>query len=136
MKKQTGIWIDGTKAVVISLQDSTLSTKTLKSKIENRIYHEKEGNTGSFSGKQHLNNEKKFDERKKHQTKEFIKQVCTHLNGSSSLYVFGPAEMKKHLKKAIDADKFLSKAILNIESAEDMSRNQLIAKVKKHYREE
>ncbi len=125
MKKQTGIWIDSSKAIVVTLQDSAINVKTLKSNIENRIYHNKEGDNGSFSGSQHINNEKKFDERKKHQTKEFLQQVCTQMKGTNSVYIFGPAEMKKHLKKVLLGDKSLSKAALEVESAEEMTQKPI-----------
>jgi hypothetical protein len=135
MKIETGIWIDGSKAIIVTLNNNTQKVKTIKSDIENKNHHDKEGDKGSFQGAQHLSNEKKFEERKKHQLHAFLGKITDYVKGTDALYVFGPAEVKKHLKKQIENDRFLAPALKAVEAAEDMSRNQLIAKVKKFYKE-
>jgi hypothetical protein len=47
MKKQTGIWIDSTKAIIVTLQDG--KKQLVKSNlIFDRVYHDQEGDKGSF----------------------------------------------------------------------------------------
>ena len=65
MKKQTGIWIDTSKAIIVSLHDGKDHMKEIESDIENSVYHEKEGNKGTFSGSHHSDSETKFTERRK-----------------------------------------------------------------------
>ncbi|MEO6303741.1 MAG: hypothetical protein ABIP51_11285 [Bacteroidia bacterium] len=134
MKKQSGIWIDGTKAIIV-FNDNTQTVKTIQSAIENRVHHDKEGDKGSFQGGQHVSNEKKFEERKKHQINDFLNEVISHLKGSDELYVFGPAELKTHLKTAIEQDRFLAPGLKAVEAAEQMTENQIIAKVKEFYKQ-
>lgn len=62
MKKQTGIWIDSSKALIVKISGGKENIIEIKSDIENRIYQEKEGDKGSFMGSRHINNEKKFEE--------------------------------------------------------------------------
>lgn len=135
MKKQAGIWIDGTKAIIVTLNNNAQTVETIESAIENKVYHEKEGDTGSFQGGQHLSNEKKFEERKKHQLNDYLNNVIQYLKGSDEVYVFGPAEIKTHLKTAIGQDKFLAPGLKAVEAAEKMSENQIIAKVKEFFEE-
>jgi predicted methyltransferase len=49
MKKQTGIWIDSTKAIIVTLQDGKEAVSEIQSDLENRVYHDQEGDKGSFS---------------------------------------------------------------------------------------
>ena len=54
MKKQAGIWIDSTKAIIVTLDGKNESIKEIQSDLENRVYHDKEGDKGSFFGGQHI----------------------------------------------------------------------------------
>ena len=134
MKKQTGIWIDTSKAIVVTFTDGKRQITEIESDIENRIYHEKEGDKGTFMGSRHINNEKKFGERKKHQFDHFIKDVLLHVKESDELYVFGPAETKLKLKRKINDGKMgAARKLQSVETADSMTMNQVVAKVKKFY---
>ncbi|MBI2271424.1 MAG: hypothetical protein HYU69_13860 [Bacteroidetes bacterium] len=134
MKKQTGIWIDGSKAIIVTLFGGQESIKEIESDIENRIYHEKEGDKGSFMGSRHINNEKKFEERRKHQTYSFLKSVLEQIKHNDELYVFGPAEIKTKLKQHIEKEgNGVVNKLKSVKTADSMSLNQVVAKVKKFY---
>ena len=68
MEKQVGIWIDTKKAIIIALEGQKEEKITeIDSEVENRIYHNKESNKGTFSGSHQSDNETKFDNRKNEQ---------------------------------------------------------------------
>ena len=48
MKKQAGIWIDSTKAIIVTLDAGKEYITEIQSELENRVYHDKEGDKGSF----------------------------------------------------------------------------------------
>ena len=75
MKKQTGIWIDSTKAIIVTLDGGKEHITEIQSDLENRVYHDKEGDKGSFFGNQHMDSQKTFDERRKHQTNAYLKDM-------------------------------------------------------------
>ena len=75
MKKQTGIWIDGSKAIIVTLADGKESTIEIESEIENRVHHDGEGDKGSFMGSRHINNEKKL-RKEKHNKLIVILKMC------------------------------------------------------------
>ena len=134
MKKQTGIWIDTSKAIIVTFTDGKEHITEIESDIENRIYHEKEGDKGAIMGSHHLNNERTFDERKEHQFDHFLKDVLSHIKESDELYVFGPSETKIKLKQKIDDGKTIpDNKLKSVETADSMTLNQVIAKVKKFY---
>lgn len=133
MKTQTGIWIDTTKAIIVSLNGGKEKIVEIASEIENSVYHNSEGNKGSFIGNTHVNNEKKFDEKKKNQTNDFLKKVMNQIKKEDDYYVFGPAEMKTKLKNLILNNNELANKLKGIETADSMTLNQVVAKVKTFY---
>jgi len=134
MKKQTGIWIDTSKAIIVTFTDGKEHITEIESDIENRIYHEKEGDKGAIMGSHHLNSERTFDERKEHQFDHFLKDVLSHIKESDELYVFGPSETKIKLKQKIDDGKTIAdNKLKSVETADSMTLNQVVAKVKKFY---
>ena len=134
MKKQTGIWIDTSKAIIVTFTDGKEHITEIESDIENRIYHEKEGDKGAIMGSHHLNNERTFDERKEHQYDHFLNDVLSHIKESDELYVFGPSETKIKLKQKIDDGKTIpDNKLKSVETADSMTLNQVVAKVKKFY---
>ena len=135
LKKQTGIWIDGSKAIIVSLADGIEKVKEIDADIENRNYHYATDNQGKFSeGHHHINHEKKMEERKKHQIDDFIDEVMTYIKQDDELLVLGPGELKISLKKRIEKDGELFSKLMSVESADKMTDNQLVAKVRSFFR--
>lgn len=133
MKKQTGIWIDGSKAIIVTLADGKESTIEIESEIENRVHHDGEGDKGSFMGSRHINNEKKFEERKTQQIDRYFKNVFQEIKDADELYVFGPADMKLKLKQKIVNDTKFTTKLKKVEAADGMTNNQVVAKVKEFF---
>ena len=135
MKKQAGIWIDSTKAIIVTLDAGKEYITEIQSELENRVYHDKEGDKGSFFGNQHIDSQKTFDERRKHQTNAYLKDVISKVHEADELYIFGPAETKTKLEKKIQEEKSsMAGKLKSVESAENnMTTNQIVAKVKKFY---
>lgn len=133
MKKQTGIWIDSKKAIIVTFDDQKEIIETVESAIENRIYHSKEGDKGSFSGSQHISNEKKFEEREKHQTEDYLKKIMRQIPKDGDLYIFGPSMIKIKLQKEIAHNKLNKINLTSVEACDQLSNNQIVAKVKEHF---
>lgn len=136
MKKQAGIWIDSTKAIIVTLNGGKETVTEIQSDLENRVYHDKEGDKGSFLGNHHIDSQKSFDERKKHQTNAYLKDVISNVNGADELFIFGPAETKIKLEQKINAEKStIASKLKSVEAADSMTSNQIVAKVKKFYQQ-
>ncbi len=136
MKNQTGIWIDTSKAVIVSLHDGIDHVRRIESNIDNAVHHANEGDKGTFSGSNHHHgdNETKFEERKKNQMNQYLKDVIDQVKGADELYIFGPAEAKTKLKQKI-LDKYSAEAskLKSVETADRLTPNQIVAKVKSFY---
>jgi hypothetical protein len=134
MKKQTGIWLDSSKAIVVTLSGTEENVKEIQSDIENRIHHDSEGDQGTFMGQHHLSQERKFDERKRHQIENYVNRIIESIRNDDELYVFGPSEIKLRLKSMIEEDKQISTRLKSVETSDKMTLNQVIAKVKDFYK--
>ena len=135
MKKQVGIWIDTKKAIIVALDGHKEEKITeIDSDVENSVYHNKEGNKGTFSGSHHSDSETKFDNRKKEEMDYYLKTVIANVKDSDYLYIFGPAETKIKLEQKIHDEKSLGKINLKaVETADNMTLNEIVAKVKDFY---
>ena len=134
MKKQTGIWMDTSKAIIITFNDGQEHVQEIESNVENRIHHEGEGDKGSFMGSQRINHESTLEERKKHFMDHYFDDVISHIKDSDELFVFGPAEAKTKFKQRIvDHSSIPENKIIAIETADKMTLNQAVAKVKHFY---
>lgn len=135
MEKQVGIWIDSKKAIIVTLDGQKEEKITeIDSEIENSVYHNKEGDKGTFSVGHHSDSETKFDNRKKEQIDYFLKSVLFYVKGSDYLYLFGPGEIKKKLEQKIRDDKSLGKINLKaVETSDSMTLNEIVAQVRDFY---
>jgi hypothetical protein len=135
MEKQVGIWIDSKKAIIVTLNSKKEERITeIDSEIENTVYHNKEGNKGTFSGSHHSDSETKFDNRKKEEMNYYLKSVMSNIKGSDYLYIFGPGETKTNLEQKIRDEKWLGKTNLKaVETSDNMTINEIVAKVKDFY---
>jgi NurA-like 5'-3' nuclease len=133
MKKQTGIWIDSSKAVIVTLENGKEMMSEIASDLENSVY-DTDGEKGSFFGNQHVNSEKTFDERKKNHMKSYLTEIMEFVHQSDELYIFGPAEAKTKLEQRINAENAtIASKLKAVETSDSMTNNQIIAQVKKFY---
>ena len=135
MEKQVGIWIDSKKAIIVTLDGKKEERITeIDSEVENTVYHNKEGNKGTFSGSHHSDSETKFDNRKKEEMNYYLKSVMSNIKGSDYLYIFGPGETKTNLEQKIRDEKWLGKTNLKaVETSDNITVNEIVAQVKDFY---
>ena len=134
-KKQTGVWIDFSQAIIITLFDGKENITEIKSGIENKVYHDDEGHKGTFSGSRHGFNEQKFNERSKNQLNSFLNNVLSQVKESDERFIFGPAETKTKLQDIIYHQKLIDiHKLKSVQTASKMTPNQILANVKNFYK--
>lgn len=133
MKTQTGIWLDKEKAIIINLSGGKHTIKTIESNIDTRERYPGETKRFGRFGSQFLSLENKKKNRTKKQIAKFVQSIIEEIKKSEEIVVFGPAEMKTILKKAILENNDLAENIQAVISADSMTENQLVAWVKKYY---
>lgn len=133
MKKQTGIWIDTKKAVIVFLEADGHKVSNVFSFIQGR--ERIPGETSWFTrfGNQFLNFEKRKENRKNNAIRNYLIKVIDEVRNTDELVLFGPAEMKNKLEKLIRQDKMFLAKLKAIEPADSMTENQVVTMVKQFY---
>jgi len=131
--KKTGIWLDQKEASIITLADDSFQKKTIYSDIETRERFEGEKKQFGRFGDQYLNNEQSKSNRISEQTSRYLNAILSELKNTDELFLFGPAQTKVKLEKAILNNPDLSSKLKEILNAEKMSENQKVAYVKKYF---
>jgi hypothetical protein len=132
MATQAGLWIDHRHAMIVSLADDGAKTTTIKSNVEKHIRAAGDPTLkGSFKARMvpaDDRHENEFDEHIKKYYDKVIQVICS----AEAVYIFGPGEAKNELKKQLEKNK-LGSIIVGCEAADEMTGNEVLAKVCKFY---
>jgi hypothetical protein len=127
MKKKIGLWIDHREAVIVELTDKVEQITRIKSDAEKQIRiaggSRQDGlqTTEAIRGKKldsHLG--KYFDE------------IIAHIRDAELIHIFGPGDAKNELAKQLEKNG-LKERILEIETMDNMTDNQIAAKVRERF---
>ncbi len=136
MSNKIGIWIDSSKAIIVKLNNSIENVIELNSNIETAVHPENELDNDIFNAKKNIAKEKKIEERRKHQTTLFLKNVIETTKNSGEIYVFGPGLLKTQLRDVFLKDTLLAARLKAVEKADSMTLEQIIAQVKLFFTED
>jgi hypothetical protein len=124
MSRETGIWIDHKKAVIVNISGDRVSTTTLSSGV---APHPR------WVGSQEGSGEKKYEERHQHDLDRYYDEVISQVGEPDALLLIGPGEAKLELKDRLGRSTVLSEKIVAVESADKLTDPQIVARVKEHY---
>ncbi len=128
-KQQVGIWLDTQDAYLIRLNGQEAHVDKVTSDIDTSEV--KGGSRGATPWGPQMNvSESKWLERRKHAEKAYFEAIKDQMETVDELYIFGPAEIKIRFEKALAEDKSFKPKVLAVETADSMTQNQLVAKVK------
>jgi hypothetical protein len=131
MDRHIGIWIDHKQAYVIWYKSSKVDM--IPSNIEPPAHYS--GGT-QLGGKlnQKGDVELRHNDRFRLQLNKYYQQVIAALKDADSIFIMGPGEAKIEFGKVIKKSKAIQKRLLKVETADKMTKNQMIAHVKKFYK--
>jgi len=131
MDRNVGLWIDHKQAYVISDRDGIV--EVIPSHIEPPAHYS--GGT-QLGGKQNQKADTEFrkSDRFRLQLKKYYQQVISALKDANSIFIMGPGEAKVEFEKAIMKYKSLQNRVLKVETADKMTENQMVAYVKRFYK--
>ncbi len=130
MDRNVGLWIDHKQAYLIWNEDGKV--EVIPSRIEPPAHYS--GGT-QFGGKfnQKADTEARRSGRFRLQINKYYQQVITALKDAKSIFIMGPGEAKVEFQKAIKKSKDLHRRLLKVETTDKMTKNQMIAYVRKFY---
>lgn len=132
MDRNVGLWIDHKQAFAIWYDDGKV--EVIPSLIEPPTHFS--GGTrlgGKLTSK--ADTELRDNSRFRLQLNKYYQQVISALKSADSIFIMGPGEAKIEFEKAIKKNKDLQRRILKVETAAKMTKNQMVAYVKKFYKD-
>jgi hypothetical protein len=130
MKKKIGIWLDFREANLITLRGKSETFETILSEIDTS--RPKGGSRSKTPwGPMETVSEKAHLERRKHEEKIYFDKIIDAVKDADEVYIFGPAQAKEGLVKAIKEKSNLFQPWLgDVETSDSMTKNQKIAQVR------
>jgi hypothetical protein len=130
MDRNVGLWIDHKQAYAIWYQDGKIDV--IPSQIEP---------PGHFSGGTQLGGklnqkgdvELRHNDRFRLQLNKYYQQVMSVLKNADLIFIMGPGQAKIEFEKIAKKNKTMQKRILKVETADKMTKNQMIAYVREFY---
>ena len=133
MKKRIGIWIDHKGAILVSVEGDQTTVERIESNAESHFRPSGGRKASGTSVAQSVSKEQKADERRKHQFHNFYQEVIKKADKVDKIYIFGPGEAKLELAKEIEKIKGQRDRIATVETADRLTENQIVAKVKSFF---
>lgn len=135
MKNNVGVWIDLSKAIIVTIKGDERNSLKLEG-VDNRERIPGESKTYTRFGNQFSNLEKQKENKLNQQIKSFLKSVEDQLIHCDALVIFGPANMKQELADLILNNKTLVHKLKGVETADSMTDNQVAAWVDSYFKEQ
>lgn len=132
-RKLMGVWLDTSKAVLVTLEGNASDVKTIESGIDTKERIEGESNqTGRF-GNQFVEDERSKENKIEEMETKFLERVMNAIASSDQLLVFGPAHMKTRFEKLFEKESGPKPNLRGVEPADSMTDNQIAAHVREFY---
>jgi len=97
-----------------------------------RISSEMEKHIKFSGGAQEASEEDQRDKRFTGHLNNYYDKVISYIRNAESILIFGPGEAKSELKKRLENEK-LHDNIVGMETADKMTDNQIVAKVRQRF---
>jgi hypothetical protein len=127
MKKQAGLWIDHREAVIVVLTDKDEKITHIKSDAEKQI---------RFPGGSRKDGLQKTEAVRGNKLEQdlgkYFDEVIANIREAELIQIFGPGEAKGELVKRLEAAG-LKERIVEVETTDKMTDNQITAKVREYF---
>jgi hypothetical protein len=132
MTKKVGLWIDHRKAVIVTLSDKGEEMTVVNSNIEKHI-RPSAHTTASYGPHEIMADDSKQRVSTGH-LNTYYRAVIASIHDAEAIFILGPGEAKGELKKHLESAQ-LGTRVLGVEAADEMTKPQIIAEVRQHFKE-
>ncbi len=132
MSTGVGLWIDHRKAVIVSVSKQEAETTIIVSEVEKQLRRSGDSPLkGSFEAQQVPSDNRQQRAYTGH-LNTYYDEIIDSFNDEKSIFIFGPGEAKVELKKRLEK-RSLNEHITDIETVDNMTDPQIVAKVKEYF---
>ena len=133
MQTVAGLWIDHRKAVIVMISDDGEKTKRITSSVEKQLRRSGRSrprptykSRGAAAGE---SREREY----RAQPTDYYNDIVACIGAATMIFIFGPGEAKEELKKWIERNA-AGQRVIRVETASEMTDDQIIEKVRKQFR--
>ena len=132
MKREIGLWIDHKKTVIVTLMNEKHATREIRSNVAKHVRLVpgrliKKPNINAMSTAEDVT-----DRRFENHLNGYYDGVISKLRNADTIWIFGPGEAKVELQKRLEREE-LGSRIESVETVDQMTDRQIVAKVRLHY---
>ena len=132
LEKSIGVWLDHEKAYFIKPNKKDHHIEMIHATTVHNIAGGEP--IGIKLGNNRSTNNEYSQENKKHEhQKEYFKELTNKLKSYDSIFLFGPSTFKSELRNHLNDDKAFHDKFIETATADDMTENQMVAKVLEHF---
>jgi stalled ribosome rescue protein Dom34 len=130
MDRNVGLWIDHKQAYAIWYNDGRVDV--IPSHIEPPA-HSSGGTQLGGKLNQKGDVELHHNDRFRLQLNKYYRQVLSAVRNADLIFIMGPGQAKIEFEKIVKKNKAMQRRILKVETADKMTKNQMIAYVREFY---
>jgi len=127
MKKEIGLWIDHREAVIVVRTDKDEKITRIKSDVQKQIRFPGGSRKDGLQTTEALR-----DKRLEKHLGKYFDEIIAHIRDAELIQIFGPGEAKSELAKRLE-DGGLKARIVEMETMDKMTDNQIAAKVREYF---
>jgi hypothetical protein len=127
MKKKIGLWIDNREAIIVKMTKKGEQIIRINSGADKQIRFEGGSRKDGLQTTEAIRGNK-LDM----QLGKYFDDIIAHIRDAEMIQIFGPGEAKGELVKQLEKGG-LKERIVEIETADSMTDNQIAAKVRGHF---
>jgi hypothetical protein len=127
MKKEIGLWIDHSEAIIVIFADDKEEIKRVTSKGQNRTRFLGSSNTKTSKAPIKVTSEDRRDRKFENDLNSFYDEVIAIVRDADSIQIFGPGEAKGELEKRLEREGLKAQVV---ETTDKMTDRQIAAKVR------
>jgi hypothetical protein len=127
MKKNIGLWIDHREAVIVVVTDKDEQITRIGSDADKQTRQPGGSRKDGFQQTENVR-DKKFAS----DLGQFYDDIIAQIRDAELIQIFGPGEAKGELVKHLE-DEGLKKRIVEVETVDNMTENQIAAKVRERF---
>ncbi len=130
-KSKIGVWLNHSVAHLITVKDEKAEVEKVESGMEEQLRYKGEKADGTRLGKrQYTHNEHQKHQKEQNVRNKYYKTLAAKLERYEIIHLFGPTTAKNELLNWLHDKKKTNGKTITVESAKDMSLNQMIARVR------
>jgi hypothetical protein len=135
MKREVGLWIDHTKAVIVTVIGEKDEMRRVNSNIKKYVHFSGGSNAHPLYGTCTITGKGKQDLEFKSFLSSYYEGVVSLIGYADSIWIIGPGEAKGELEEHLQHG-LLSRHVVSKENMEKMTDRQIAFKVRQHYQGE